>query len=174
MVTKKKYEDVDELTDMLSKSEFTVLTDYRGLTVSELAKLRKQLREAGVEYHVAKNTLLHLAAERAGYPDIDALLAGPTAIAVAHDDASKAAKILRDYARTSKVFSIKGGVLSKRVLSEDEVGVVADLPRRDVLVGKVLGTMQAPIVNLVGVLSGPTRGLAYVLQARIKQLEGAA
>lgn len=173
MTTKKKIEAVEELTEQLKESDFTVLTDYRGLTVSEMAQLRKQMRGAGVDYHVAKNTLLRRAAQQAGYPEMEAMLMGPTAVAFAKDDASKAAKALREYARTSKVFTIKGGVLAKRVLSQDEINTVADLPPRTELIAKVIGTAQAPIVNLVSVLSGPTRGLAYVLQARIRQLESA-
>ncbi len=174
MATVKKRETVDELTDMLSKSSLAVLTDYRGLTVSEIGQLRRQLRAAGVEYHVAKNTLVRRAAEKAGYPDIEPMLAGPTAIACASDDVSKAAKALTDYARTSKVFSIKGGVLSDRVLNPDEIRVLSELPPREVLVAKLLGTAQAPIVNLVSVLGGPVRSLAYVLQARAQQLEAAS
>jgi large subunit ribosomal protein L10 len=171
MTTKKKIETVEELTERLSKTELAVVTDYRGLTVAEMAQLRRQMRDAGVEYHVAKNTLLRRAAEQAGYPDMGELLEGPTAIAFAKEDISKAAKALREYARTSKIFTIKGGVLSKRVLSKDDVTTVADLPSRNELIAKVIGTAQAPIVNLVSVLGGPTRGLAYVLQARIRQLE---
>ncbi len=173
MVTKKKRGEVDELTDLLSKSELTILTDYRGLTVAEMVQLRKQLREAGVEYHVAKNTLLRLAAEKASYPDMSALLIGPTAVAFSHDDIAKAAKALRDYARTSKVFTIKGGVVSDRVLSADQVATIADLPPKEVLIAQVIGTAQMPIVNLVSVLGGPVRSLAYVLQARARQLEAA-
>ncbi len=173
MPTKKKREAVDELTDRLARSEMAVVTDYRGLTVSEIAQLRRQLREAGVEYEVAKNTLLRLAAQRAGYPDMGSLLEGPTAVAFTSGDLSKGAKALKEYARTSKVFTIKGGVLGHQVLSAEDVNTVADLPSKEQLVAKVLGTVQAPIVNLVSVLGGPVRGLAYVLQARAKQLEAA-
>jgi large subunit ribosomal protein L10 len=174
MPTKKKREVVDELTEKLGRSHMAVVTDYRGLTVSDMAQLRRQLREAGVDYEVAKNTLLRLAAERAGYPDMGALLAGPTAVAFARGDVAKAAKALKDYARTSKIFSIKGGVLGHQILNADDVNTVADLPSKEVLVAKLLGTVQAPIVNLVSVLGGPVRSLAYVLQARAKQLEAAS
>lgn len=173
MVNKRKVEIVDELADLLAKSELAILTDYRGLTVAEMAQLRQQLREFGVEYHVAKNTLVRFAAEKAGYPDMSAMLTGPTAIAFAKDDVAKAAKALKEYARTSKVFAIKGGVISRRVLSAEEVGAIADLPPKEVLIAKVIGTAQAPIVNLVSVLGGPIRSFAYVLQARAQQLQGA-
>lgn len=172
-VLEKKSVVIDQLARELASSQLAVLTDYRGLTVAEISELRRRLREIGVEYHVSKNTLTRAAAKKAGVGAVEPLLVGPTAIAFASDDVTKAAKVLRDYAKGSKVFSIKGGVLSGKVIGAGDVVELAELPPREVLVAKVLGLMQSPVAGLVNVLSGPTRNLAYVLRARAEQLQAA-
>jgi len=172
-VLKKKSTAVEELASNLSGNQLSVLTDYRGLTVSEISELRRRLREIGVDFHVTKNTLTRFAAEKAGVSQLTSLLIGPTAIAFANDDVTKVAKVLTDYARTSKVFAIKGGLLSGKVINADDVTTLADLPPREVLVARILGMVQSPVVGLVSVLNGPMRNLAYVLKARADQLQAA-
>lgn len=174
MVVAKKVETVGEIKEKFSRSELAVLTDYRGLTVAELTALRRQLRRAGVDYRVAKNTLTRFAAEQAGVGAIAPMLVGPTALAFAGGDAVEAAKALTDYARTSKALKIKGGVLKGRVISPEQIVQLSELPPREVLVARVVGGMQAPIVGLVSVLNGTMTGLVRVLQARQQQLEASA
>ena len=170
----KKAEAVSELKEKLEKSDLAVLTDYRGLTVAEMTQLRTQLRQVGVEYKVAKNTLTRFAAEQAGVPSLSPLLVGPTAIAFASDDVVKAAKVLTEYAKSSKLFKIKGAVLQGKVIGTEQLAELAELPPREVLVAKVIGGMQAPIAGLVNVLNGTLVSLLRVLQARQHQLESQA
>ena len=172
-VLERKGAVIEELARELSSSQLAVLTDYRGLTVSEISNLRRKLRDAGVSYHVTKNTLTRSAAEKVHMSGVSPLLAGPTAIAFAHGDLAQAAKALRDFAKSSKEFTIKGGLLNGRALDAAEVANLADLPSREVLVAKVLGLIQSPMTGLVTVLNGPVRNLAYVLHARAQQLEEA-
>jgi len=174
MVVAKKVETVAEIKEKLAKSDLSILTDYRGLTVAEVTQLRSQLRQAGVEYRVTKNTLARFAAEQAGVGALSPLLVGPTAIAFAADDVVKAAKVMTDYARASKVLKIKGAVLQGRVIGAEQVVELAELPPREVLLAKVVGGMQSPVVGLVSVLSGTLQSLLRVLQARQQQLEASA
>ncbi|MBI4320732.1 MAG: 50S ribosomal protein L10 [Chloroflexi bacterium] len=170
----KKRETVDELANMLKKSHLAVLTDYRGLTVSDLAQLRRQLHDAGVEYHVVKNTLASFAAKKVDLEDLAPMFVGPTAVALSGDDVTKAAKMLKDYARTSKVLKIRGGALDGDVIGPEQVDTLADLPPRDVLVAQLLGGIQSPLASLVGMLNAPLQNLAYALQARAEKLEAAS
>ncbi|MHB1134480.1 MAG: 50S ribosomal protein L10 [Chloroflexota bacterium] len=172
MPTPRKLDAVKELAADLSQAQLVVLADYRGLSVSDIGKLRRDLRKSETQLSIAKNTLIKLAAEQTGVEtSINDMLAGPTAIAfVRTTDIARSAKALSDYARVSKTFSIKGAVLGKRVVNASRVQEIADLPPREVLVGRVLGTMQAPIAGLVTVLGGTVRSLLYALQARSDQL----
>ncbi|MDA8217314.1 MAG: 50S ribosomal protein L10 [Dehalococcoidales bacterium] len=172
MPTTKKVDTVKEIADELANSQLAVLADYRGLTVAEIGQLRRQLREGETQLMVAKNTLIKRAAAQSGVESsVEQFLAGPTAVAFVHSrDIAKSAKALSTYARASKVFAIKGGILGKRVLAADLVQQLADLPPREVLLARVVGGMQAPISGLVTVLGGTVRGLMYVLQARKDQL----
>ena len=155
---------------MLGRATVAIATDYRGLTMADLTALRRRLRDSGVEFHVVKNTLARLAAQQAGRTAYHELLGGPTALALSYGDEAGAAKALTDYLRTSRLnLPIRGAVLASRVLSTEEVSVLASLPPREVIVGRVLGGMQAPIVNLVFVLNGLLGGLVRVLDARAKQ-----
>jgi large subunit ribosomal protein L10 len=174
MVVAKKVETVAELKERFAKSELTILTDYRGLTVAEVTKLRRQLRDAGMEFQVAKNTLARFAAEEAGVSELSPLLVGPTAIAFGKGDAVQAAKAMTDYARGSKTLKIKGGVLEGRVIPPEQLVALAELPPREVLLARVVGGMQSPIVGLVSVLNGTLAGFVRVLHARQQQMEAGA
>ena len=173
MSRKKKAQTIDELQDTFSKCSIGILTDYRGLTAPEITVLRRKLRESSVEYKVVKNTLARFAAERIGKDDLASFFEGPIAIAFGYGDITEPAKILTDYIRTSKAsLNIKGGFLGDRLLTSEDVATLSSLPSKEILLAKVLGGMQAPIVTLVGCLATPIRGIIGALQARIKQLEG--
>ncbi len=172
--TPKKEATIAELTDALQRSSLTILADYRGLSVPDMQRLRAQLRESEAEMRVAKNTLTRIAAHSQDITGLDDVLEGPTALVFSWSDPAQPAKVLRDFARSSRILEIKAGVLDGEVLTADQVGAIADLPSRDELVAKVVGGISSPLYGIVIVLSGPVRSLAYVLQARKEQLEQAA
>ncbi|MBQ3078064.1 MAG: 50S ribosomal protein L10 [Clostridia bacterium] len=160
---------VAALADKLSKATAGVFVDYCGITVEEDTKLRAEMRKAGVEYTVVKNTLTRLAAKEAGLEGLDEILNGTTALAVSYDDAVAPAKILDAYASKHDNFKIKMGFVEGKVISAAEVKNLAMLPSREVLIAQVLGTMNAPITGLVTVLNGNIRGLAVALKAIAEQ-----
>jgi large subunit ribosomal protein L10 len=160
---------VDEVRDKLRDADAAVLTEYRGLSVTELAQLRGALRPAGTEYKVFKNTLARLAVEAAGLPDLLPLLEGPVAIAFVHGDAVVAAKALRDFGRTSPALVVKGGMLGARVLSGAEMRSLADIEPREVLLARLANGFQAPLVRAAGLFQAFTRNFAYGMQAYIDQ-----
>ena len=173
MSREKKTQIIDGLQEFFSKCSTGVLTDYRGLSTTEITNLRRALRKSEVEYRVVKNTLARFAAERAGKDELAALFEGPVAIAFGYGDVTEPAKILADYIRASKAsLSIKGGFLGDRVLTSADVATLATLPSREILIARVLAGMQSPVVTLISCLAAPMRGVIGVLQARIKQLEG--
>lgn len=173
MSREKKTEIIDRFKDTFSRCSIGILTDYRGLSNSEITALRRRLGDSSVEYRVVKNTLARLAAERAGKANLAGSFVGPVAIALGYGDVTEPAKILADYISTSKsALTIKGGFLGDRVLTPEEVSTLARLPSREILLAKLLGGMQSPIAGLVNCLSAPISGVARVLQARIKQMEG--
>lgn len=172
MPTPKKEATVKELSDMLSRATMIVVADYRGLGVAELQTFRANLRPLGAEARVAKNTLTLRAAQEVGVPQLEAHLAGPTMLVVAYEDPVVVAKAVGDFARTSRILRVKGGLTGQRLVSADEIAAIAALPSREVLLGRVVGQIQAPLTGLVGVLSGVIRQFGYVLQARIDQLGG--
>ncbi|MBE3572467.1 MAG: 50S ribosomal protein L10 [Moorella humiferrea] len=165
---------VAELKEKLGSSIVTILADYRGMNVQEMTQLRRKLREAGVEFKVVKNTLTRRAAQELGLEGLDAFLEGPTAAAFSLNDPAAPAKILMEVMRNSKTFQIKAGVLQGRVIGQDEIKALADLPSREELLAKVVGGFQAPLAGLVNVLAGNIRNLVYVLEAVRKKKEEAA
>ncbi len=168
----KKPEIVDRMTDRLNRAEIAIVTDYRGLTVSQITELRRKFREQGIEYHVVKNTLATFAADNAGKHRLSEFLKGPTAIAFGYDDVIQPAKVLVDFQKAvDSTLNIKGGLLAGNVLTSADVVALAKLPSREELIGKVVGLMQSPIYGLVTVLNGNLRGLVGVLQARVNQME---
>jgi large subunit ribosomal protein L10 len=174
MPTEKKKNIIDSLEQTFAKSNSGILTNYRGLKTADVVALRRKLREVGVEYHVVKNTLARKAAEKAGKNEITSIFEGPMAIAFVKEDISKSAKVIIDHIAATKIaMAIKGGFLGNRLLSAKEVSTIATLPSREVLVAKVMGGIQGPLYGLLNQINAPLRGLAVVLQGRIKQLEGA-
>lgn len=144
-VLEQKQQVVAELSERLSKSVAGVIVDYRGISVTDDTKLRKELREAGVDYTVVKNTLLKLAIKDTSLEGLGAVLDGTTAIATSAEDYVAAARILSKYADTSKTFTVKSGFLDGEVISVEKVTSLAKLPSREVLLANVLGAFQAPI-----------------------------
>jgi len=138
-----------------------------------MTTLRRRLQESGGEYKVVKNTLARFAAERMGRDDLASLFEGPIAIAFGYGDITESAKALADYVQTSKIgLTIKGGFLSDRLLTSEQVITLSTLPPREILLAKVLGGMQSPVTTLVSCLAAPIRRVMGTLQARIQQLEG--
>lgn len=174
MAKPEKVAMVQEIQDRLSKTQGAVLTDYRGLTAGEMTVLRKQLRDAGVEFKVLKNTLVILAAQELGLEDLVPVLNGPTAFAFGYDDPVVPAKIISEFAKKSKDLEIKGGILEGKVLDAQGVQSLADLPSREVLLSMVVRGMQAPIAGMVNVLQGNIRNFVYALEAVRKQKEEAS
>jgi large subunit ribosomal protein L10 len=169
--TPKKYQEVEEITELLKGSSLTILTNYRGLTVSAMQGFRKDLRQHGASFRVVKNTLTGIAADNADMSDIREFLEGPTAIVTSGEDPVGPAKATRELARTSRILEIKAAVLEGSLIPAEEVERLATLPSREELLAKVVGGLNSPLAGMVGVLSGPIRSLAYVLQARASQLE---
>ena len=143
---------VDEISELLNGAATAVVVDYRGLTVAEDTALRKQLREAGVVYKVYKNTMINFAIKDTEFADLAQHLEGPTAIAVCKDDATAAARVLAKFAKTAEAFEIKGGVVDGIYYDAAGIAKIASIPSRDVLLSKLLGSMQSPITNFARVI----------------------
>ena len=163
---------VDEVREKLAGADAALLTEYRGLTVKQLAELRRQLRPAGAEYKIYKNTLVRFAAREVVDDQLDPLLTGPTAITFVRGDAAAVAKLLRDYARGHQALVVKGGLLGEKVVTAKDIEALADLPPRDVLLAQIAGAFQAPMVKLAGLLQALPRNFAYGLAALIDQRGG--
>jgi len=173
MSREKKAQLIDSLQQVFSRCSIGIMTDYRGLSANEMTDLRRGLRESGIEYKVVKNTLARFAAERAGKEELVSFFEGPVAIAFGYGDITEPARALANYIQTSKAsMSIKGGFLSDRLLTSEDVATLSTLPSREILLAKVVGGVQSPISALVSHLTAPMRGIIGVLQARIQQMEG--
>ena len=167
MARPEKVATVEEIKEKLEGARAAVLTEYRGLTVSELADLRAALRAAEAEYKVYKNTLARRAAEEAGLGDLVSLLQGPTAITFVKGDAVAVAKALRDYSRANAHLIVKGGILGTRVIQPNDVVALADIEPREVLLAKLAGGFQAPLTKAAGLFQAFTRNMAYGIKALI-------
>lgn len=138
---------VDEITGKFEGAASVVVVDYRGLTVSQVTELRKQLREAGVEFKVYKNTLVRRAAETAGHAELNSVLTGPNAIAFSKEDVIAPARIINNFAKENEKLEIKAGLIEGTFASEEEVKALAELPSRDGLLSMLLSVLQAPMRN---------------------------
>jgi large subunit ribosomal protein L10 len=169
-----KAEQVQQLTDKLKKAKVAVLTDYRGLKVSQIQDLRGRLRTGGVEYRVVKNTLARRAADAAGYKALESELKGPVAIAFGYDDLSLPPRLINEFVRTTRLkVEVMGGLVEGRVFNRDQIRQLADLPSREVLIAQLLGTLQSPVGQLVGIMQTPLQQLLGVLEAYKSKLEAA-
>lgn len=146
-VIEKKQQIVEDLTKKFEDAASVVVVDYRGLTVDQVTDLRRQLRDAGVEMRVLKNTMLRRAAVAAGLEGMDDIFKGPTAVAFSNEDVVAPAKIMADFAKDAEALEIKGGVIEGKVASADEINAVAKLPSREGLLSMLLSVLQAPVRN---------------------------
>jgi len=160
---------VNEVRDRLEAADGALLTEYRGLTVAELAELRRELAAAGGDYKVYKNTLVRLAVAGTDQAGISDLLTGPTAIAFVQGDVSSVAKALRDFGRANPNLVLKGGVVGSSIMSAADIDVLAELPSRDTLLAQFAGALSAPLQQLAGLIQALPRNLAYGLSALVEQ-----
>jgi large subunit ribosomal protein L10 len=165
-----KQKKVSDLTDKLNRANMAVVTDYRGMKMPEISDLRGQLRKVDTEYHVAKNTLVRIAGTESGKNTLDSMLSGTTAIAFCFGDIQAPAKLLTDFANTSKFLKIRVALLQGQLLQPQQLTAVANLPALPVLKAQFLGALQGPSANVVGTLNGPLQGFLGVLQARADKI----
>jgi len=173
VVTKeRKVQTVEDLKTALLNSKLTVVSDYQGTTVHEITELRREIQKAGGGFMVAKNTLVRLAVKEQSFAGtLDEFLTGPTGVVYTDGDPVPVAKALTDYIKKIKKTTIKGGVLEGKRVSEDDIRSIAALPSREVLISKLLGSMNSPAQNVVYALTGVSRNLVYALEAIRKQKE---
>ncbi|SMO79820.1 50S ribosomal protein L10 [Melghirimyces algeriensis] len=146
-IIEKKKKIVAEIAEKLQDNKATILTDYRGLSVAQINELRKQLREAGVEYQVLKNTMVRRATAQTELTELDEHLVGPTAVAFSREDVVAPAKVLNNFAKENDELEIKGGVIEGRVATVDEIKELASLPSYEGLLSMLLSVLQAPMRN---------------------------
>lgn len=165
-------EQVSEMASLLDRSHGTILTDYRGLTVTEITDLRRRLQQVGAEYHVVKNTLFTIACgDRAEH--LREHLAGPTAVAFALEDPVGPAKTLFDFIREKRKVEVKAGLIDGALYNAEQVRQLSQLPSRETLIGQVVGAIQSPLYGLVGTLQGVINNFVWTLQAIHDQKAGA-
>lgn len=172
-VRSEKESVVAEVRSKLDSADAVIVTEYRGMSVTALAALRTELRGAGCEYRVYKNTLARFAAREAGLEGLDTLLVGPTAIAFVHGDVAAVAKTLKEFSRTNPMLVIKGGAYAGKAVTAGDVEVLADLPSREVMLSQFAGMLQAPLVKTAGLLQALPRNMAYGLKALVDQKSAA-
>jgi large subunit ribosomal protein L10 len=164
---------VDDVRDHAATTSAAVATEYRGMTVAEISRLRRQLRAAGAEYKVLKNTLVRRAVAGTKVESLSEFLEGPVAIAWVKDDISGVAKVLREFAKDVPTLVIKGGVLNGRALNKRDLAALAELPSRDVLLSQLGGLLASPLRQMAGLLRAVPQNFAYGLSALLDQRGGA-
>jgi len=162
---------VAELHEKLQRASAAILTDFKGLSVADMTTLRDALAAEKIEYQVVKNTLMRLASKDTGIAALDPHLKGTNAVAIGFGDPAVPAKIIKKFAKTNDKLKIKAGALGSRLLDADQVDALAELPPREELLAKLLGTLNAVPTSLVTVLSGVPRAFVGVLAAIQKQRE---
>jgi large subunit ribosomal protein L10 len=167
-----KVATVDEVKAKVEATTTAVVTEYRGLTVAEISGIRRQLRALGADYKVFKNTLVRRAVSGTSVEPITEFLEGPTAIAFVDGDVSAVAKALRDLAKTSPKLILKGGVLDGKALSPKDIGALADLPSRDVLLAQFAGALASPLRTMASLLKAVPQNFAYGLSALLDSKGG--
>ncbi len=174
--TARKADEVAELRELVARSVVTISAQYRGLTVAEMSALRRQMRGAGVDVRVVKNTLFRIAANEAGREQMADLAMGPTALIFGYDDIAKAAKSVQDYMRTARnALAVQGAWVEGQVLTgPDSLADLASIPSREQLLANFMGGIKSPIQTFAGLLSGTIQQFAGLIDARANQLEGAA
>jgi large subunit ribosomal protein L10 len=153
-IREEKVSIVSEIAEKLQASKSTIITDYRGLTVGEVTELRKRLRDAGIEFRVLKNTMTRRAADQVNLSEVNEFLVGPSAIAFSTDaDVVAPAKILNEFAKTHKALELKAGIIEGKVIGQEEVQALAELPSREGLLSMLLSVLQAPMRNFAYAVS---------------------
>jgi large subunit ribosomal protein L10 len=160
---------IEEVAAQITEADAIFAIDYRGISVPQAAELRTKLRDADASFRVVKNTLSLRAAEQAGAEGLKELLEGPTAMTFVRGDAAAAAKALRDFHRATQLLEFKGGWMNGAPLSGDEIQAIAQLPSREVLYGRLVGMVAAPLTGLASALSGLIGGLARQLSQIAEQ-----
>jgi large subunit ribosomal protein L10 len=173
MPTDAKRATVAELRDEIAGSHATIVADYRGLTVGELATIRRALREQGIRYRVVKNRLARIAANDAGRAELVELLDGPTGLALGGADEVTLAKAFLDAVRPYRTVAVRGALIGDHRIGSDEVTRLASLPPRDVLLAQLAGGIASPLAGLASVISAPLRNLGYALAQLSAQREAA-
>jgi large subunit ribosomal protein L10 len=168
-----KVEVVDEVKTRLSSSTASIVSEYRGLTVAELAALRDALEAVGGDYKIFKNTLVRRAVDGNDYQPLSEYLSGPTALTFVQGDISAVAKALRDFSRANPLLVIKGGLADGSLLGPSDLAALADLPSREVLLARLAGALAAPMQQMAGLLKALPQNLAYGISALIEQREAA-
>jgi len=158
-----KQQVVQEIKQKLDAATLVICTDYRGMNVEQITELRNKLRVPGVEYKVLKNTMFRFALQESGYGDIASQITGPNAVVFSQEDPVGPAKTIFEFAKTNKELEIKLGILQGQMIDADKIKDLAQLPPRDILLGQVVGTMQAPITSFVRVLNANLTGLVRAL-----------
>ncbi|CAM3290279.1 50S ribosomal protein L10 [Stackebrandtia soli] len=172
VIAKDKVDAVEELTEKFRESTATMLTEYRGLTVPQLAALRRSLGD-GASYRVSKNTLAKLAANNAGVSGLDEYFTGPTALTFVSGDPVDAAKALRDFAKENEALVIKGGVMDGRAIDAAEIAKIADLDSREVLLAKLAGAMKGNMSKAAALFVAPASKVARAAAALRDKKEAA-
>jgi len=170
-ILSEKKQQVSKLTEKFKSAKSMVFADYRGLTVSQDTEFRAKLRKANVEYKVIKNSLMNFAAKECGLDALSEKLKGPTSVAISYDDLIAPAKVLVEFSKKYENLELKTGVLEGEVIDADKVKSLAALPSREVLISKMLGSMNAPVTGFVTVLNGTLKGLVVALNAISNQKE---
>lgn len=168
MPTQAKAERIDELKARLADAQAAVLTEYRGLTVQQISELRRQLKGAAAEYRVVKNRLARIAIEGSPLAPLRKHLTGPSGLVIMRRDPVAATKTLTAFAKTNPALTVKVGVIDGQLLEPKDLRAVADLPTREVLRSQIVGAVQGPMAQLVGLLMASHRELAYILAERGK------
>ena len=170
----RKAELVAQYVEQLKQSQGIILADYRGLGVGDMSKIRNAMRPIGAKFQVIKNRLMALALKEAGMSLPEEWLIGPTAVGFCYDEVPPVAKTLKDAAKDLETLRIKGGLVGPAEISMEQVFTIADLPPREVLLAQVLGTINAPASQVVGVVASSIRQVMNVLQAYVDKLQESA
>jgi len=173
MPTQKKIDTVAELKERIERATLVASADYRGLRVKEMVEMRRRLREAGLEVRVVKNTLLRLAANESGQPDLIEIVEGPTALAMGYGDVIEAAKALAGYSQGAPAgFGLRGGFMDGRVLTAQDLRDLVKVPPKPVLLAQFMGQMQSPLAGFISLLEAPLRELVGLMQSLLSELPG--
>lgn len=172
MPTAEKIKKVSQIKELLKEAKIAIFSNFQGLEVKEMNRLRQNLKKEGIVFYVVKNSLAQIAVEEIGMEELEEFLSGPTVLTIGAKEIVKPAKMLDNYSRENKSLKIKGGLLQGKKITEEEVLSLAQLPSREILLMQLLGIMQSPIRNFLNVLSAPLNNLVHTLSAIKDKKEG--